>query len=592
MFRRLCVAILGCVVVATAGTAVPAAAAAGSVVINEIHYNPADSFDLLVPPLDVEFLELHNPGDTPVDLSGMSFVGFDLVFPPNTTLLPGAYEIVAPVAADAIAAWGVAPLTEFIAGGISGGGELIQLLAADGTTVVDQVLYDDVAPWPGAPDGNGPSLELINPAFDNADPASWGASLNDIPTPGAQNSIFAELPPPTIENTRTEPTALTPGTPFDVAAEIPDAVAPQVYYTLNIAEPESGPVAMTSDGNGTWRAPIPGQAGGTLVRFRVVDGDLQAPKATDTIDYFGAVVADPDLATTQMKVVQFWVEDSEYDRIYSDKLSEEEIPAVISYGGQVIDNARFRQRGGTSRNFVKRNYKIELPDGYLIDFGEEGHYPLDEFNLQADRGDVPYTQTLVSWDVAAAEGEADIVNFHVRAERNGDFFGLYRIQEAYDGTFRSQNGFDDGEFHKVGKDGWNQPDSTKGWEKKNPDDLDYTAITAAGVAVRDSDYEARTAWAYQNIDIPSVINYSALTALLRHGDSARKNWYAHLDGDTEQWSQMLWDLDQTWLWYSTGPCPDDDLTIPTCLGNPFLNSILEVPELEELYWRRIQTLVD
>ena len=49
------------------GTAVPASAATGSVVINEIMYNPASDVD------GHEFLELHNPGDTAVSLSGMSF---------------------------------------------------------------------------------------------------------------------------------------------------------------------------------------------------------------------------------------------------------------------------------------------------------------------------------------------------------------------------------------------------------------------------------------------------------------------------------------------------------------------------------------
>src|SRR5687768_193071 len=40
---------------------------AGNVVINEIHYNPDVKTQL------VEFVELHNSGDAPVDLSGASF---------------------------------------------------------------------------------------------------------------------------------------------------------------------------------------------------------------------------------------------------------------------------------------------------------------------------------------------------------------------------------------------------------------------------------------------------------------------------------------------------------------------------------------
>ena len=37
--------------------------------------------------------------------------------------------------------------------------------------------------------GNGPTLELINAALDNALPGSWEASLAPLGTPGAQNSV-------------------------------------------------------------------------------------------------------------------------------------------------------------------------------------------------------------------------------------------------------------------------------------------------------------------------------------------------------------------------------------------------------------------
>ena len=55
--------------------------AAGSVVINEINYNPPDKTK------PTEFVELTNPGTTAVDLSGASFVnGIHYTFPAGTTL--------------------------------------------------------------------------------------------------------------------------------------------------------------------------------------------------------------------------------------------------------------------------------------------------------------------------------------------------------------------------------------------------------------------------------------------------------------------------------------------------------------------------
>src|SRR6185369_7912435 len=63
--------------------------AAGSVVINEINYNPPDKTK------PIEFIELTNPGTTAVDLSGASFSnGIHYTFPAGTLLPPGGFVVV------------------------------------------------------------------------------------------------------------------------------------------------------------------------------------------------------------------------------------------------------------------------------------------------------------------------------------------------------------------------------------------------------------------------------------------------------------------------------------------------------------------
>ncbi len=84
-------------------------------------------------------------------------------------------------------------------GGLSSSGEQVQLL--HGSTVVDEVTYGSVAPWPTTPNGTGPSLELLDPALDNAAPASWAASTNSG-TPGLRNSVSGGGPPRAVRSTR------------------------------------------------------------------------------------------------------------------------------------------------------------------------------------------------------------------------------------------------------------------------------------------------------------------------------------------------------------------------------------------------------
>ena len=71
-------------------------------------------------------------------------------------------------------------------GGLSGGGELITLSDAAGN-LIDSVEYDDVAPWPTEPDGNGFTLALIDPTLDNSVAANWSPSNQINGTPGLPN---------------------------------------------------------------------------------------------------------------------------------------------------------------------------------------------------------------------------------------------------------------------------------------------------------------------------------------------------------------------------------------------------------------------
>ncbi|PHN08479.1 lamin tail domain-containing protein [Flavilitoribacter nigricans] len=138
-----------------------------SIVITEIMYNPPGS------DADLEYLELYNAGNSAINLIGYSFSGFDFTFP-GFNLNAGDYVIVAADSVFFTDTFGV-PAFEMDGGGLSNGGELIQLLDGDGN-LVDEVDYEPDGDWPSEPDGLGAALVLCDPASDNNDPASWGAA--------------------------------------------------------------------------------------------------------------------------------------------------------------------------------------------------------------------------------------------------------------------------------------------------------------------------------------------------------------------------------------------------------------------------------
>jgi hypothetical protein len=167
----------------------------GPIVINEIHYNPAAGGD--------EFIELKNitGGALPLfdpthPTNRWRLDGLGYTFPTNVTLDANAFLlIVATNPANFRAKYSI-PANVLVLGPYSGAlqdsGERLELKRPDepdtnGTPyiTVDEVRYNDRAPWPAAADGSGPSLQRKNaPQYGN-DPINWAAA---VPTPAWRTS--------------------------------------------------------------------------------------------------------------------------------------------------------------------------------------------------------------------------------------------------------------------------------------------------------------------------------------------------------------------------------------------------------------------
>lgn len=170
------------------GAATFSGALAQNVVINEIHYNPPGSGD------NEEFIEFFNPGPGTADLTGWTISdGVVFAFPGGTNISAGGYLVVAKIPAAVQAATGYAGALAWTSGALDNSGERVAISNAS-FVVVDQVTYDDDPPWTTIPDGDGPSLELVNPAFDNGIAQAWRASVGNHGTPGAQNSRYLAGP--------------------------------------------------------------------------------------------------------------------------------------------------------------------------------------------------------------------------------------------------------------------------------------------------------------------------------------------------------------------------------------------------------------
>jgi hypothetical protein len=173
-----------------------------TLVINEINYNSSIAFD------PGDWVELYNPQSYALDASGWIFKDNDDLHSysiPIGTIIPAKGYIVLAVD-DVLFEAGFPDVDNHVGPvgfGFSGTGEFLRLYNSN-NMLIDSVFYDDALPWPIEPDGNGPTLELINPLLDNALAESWSASCSNYGTPGAINCIYSDiLEKPIIETLKT-----------------------------------------------------------------------------------------------------------------------------------------------------------------------------------------------------------------------------------------------------------------------------------------------------------------------------------------------------------------------------------------------------
>jgi hypothetical protein len=178
-------------------------------------YNPSPDND------DLEFVEILNVTDASINMANWKFTnGIDFTFgattlPARGNLLVLRFDPNNPGNATKLAAFQAAypniPQGTILVGGYAGtieggvlnnGGETLRISRPDEPPaneptfipyiLVDEVEYDDVAPWPTSPDGTGASLTRVNTTvvFGN-EPTNWTGSA---PTPGG-----LPLPGPTTD---------------------------------------------------------------------------------------------------------------------------------------------------------------------------------------------------------------------------------------------------------------------------------------------------------------------------------------------------------------------------------------------------------
>ncbi len=596
-----------------------------NVVINEIMYHPPSDLEVH------DFLELHNTGASTVNLQDWCVGGIDFCFGAGASIPAGGFIVIAKDAAAFEALYGI-PADHVYNGNLSNSGELLSLRNAS-SIVVDAVEYSDSGFWPPLADGEGASLERIDPTLGGNTPRNWRASIDPVGhTVRSANSVLAVGLPPWI--TQVEHTQdAEASTPIHVTCRVEDADAVELTYKINfdtdvtLAMHDDGEHNDGAAGDGIYGQTLPGQQVNTLIRYRITadgaTGSMRYPRSDDTINYFGLHIPDPEL-TSDLPIFHWFMEPVDYDNAIAHKLTDEVEPAVFVYNGAVYDNVMVRVRGDTSRVWPKNHWKFKMAHGHNFDAPELIERSVDQFNLQCHYSDKSYMREILAYETFRDAGAPSNQTFHVRLQQNDAFYGLYNFLESADSDYLQRNGLStDGAWYKSDDDCRLRPlaDLPNEYQKVRREYEDFTDLHQLLTGINSLTGQARQDFIFDNIYIPEMINYIAAQCVIHNNDHVAKNFYLFRDTEgTRRWFMQTWDMDLTFGRnfgaaggvLSDGIWADDDAPHPTnplvspshpLFGdtnhrkwddrwNRMINVLHADPKIRQMYFRRLRTLMD
>ena len=511
------------------------------------------------------------------------------------------------------------------------------------------VLFEDIDISPFMtllqPDTNVLAVHALNEAADDDD-FLWSCELTaqqpwqssqtyryfSVPTPGSANGQDARDIGPVIDQVAHTPNVPSTGENIVVTVSITESFFPldnarliyRVMYGPQVSVPmrDDGIAPDETAGDNIFSASIPAAAyaPGQMVRWYIKAVDIQQnqsrwPIFNDQIgspEYLGTVVYDPSVSSN-IPVFHWFLEPGTEQAARTRSGTR----CSLFYDGRFYDNIFVRLRGATAAGLAKNPYKFEFNKGYYFHYSDD--FPeIDEFDLNTTYRDKAYIRPILGYELYRDAGVPYSNVFCVHVRRNNDFFSVAIFTEHPDKTFLERNGLDpDGTIYKANLNGFT-PDAQggyldvySGFEKKNPKDNDNSDIVAFVNGLAQTG-PVQTNFVFDNVDIPSVINYMAASVIIQDADRLVTNFFAYRDTyGTKEWTMLPWDLDLSLGQainssdqifadddYPNGPShPFYGAQNNSDWRNPYLwNKMIDIfcntPVLREMFLRRLRTLMD
>lgn len=543
----------------------------GAVVVNEVFYNAPDDLE------DLQWIELHNSGESPVDLTGWTLdEGRLFEFPKATKLEGGGYLIVA-LKSEAFARYYQVPALGPLLRPLQRGGERIDLRNANGQRV-DSIRYRDREPWPLSADGYSASLERICPGAPGESPANWAGSPlpsggpGPAGTPGARNTAHSTRLPPLVALVEPPPEVIAPDTPLPVEVEVRSRALPREVLLLYriVADGQPGDeisVSMTPvPDTRRYRAEIPGQPADRLVRFRIravaPDGDTRlVPGEHDLRPTFSTYVHGPwESARIPFGLILHVREPATQPAAPSGRPRTPR-PMAWFRGPAAGEDPPRPPRGSEAFVFVDHTTgQARLFDhvnvverwggrGYNVFFQKDRRLrEMSSIGIIFEGNERFLLAEALAYEVYRKAGNAAPLTDFVRLWVDGHPSGYHLMVERPNRSFlRRNNVNEDGDLYEVI---WYGQDIVSRHERKTHAQRGHQDLIDTVQRLNAARGEDQWAAIRAQINVEQVATYFAVNMVLSHWDGFFNNHYMYHDLEgTGRWSIYPWDQDKTWGYY-------------------------------------------
>ncbi len=454
------------------------------------------------------------------------------------------------------------------------------------------------------------------------------------PTPGAPNHVALRQIGPAIRDLTENPPPPAANEDLVITARVSETLEPVLGVQLTwvvgfdadrrfmssdiVDMVDDGTGADAVAGDGIYTAVIPSQfyVAGDMVRWFVSAIDTAGqisraplfPYRDNSPKYHGTVVQDPTVETA-LPTLYWFVEN------VSASETRGGTRCSVFYREQFYDNVFIRIRGGSTAGAPKKHFKFDFNRGYKFEYDDDAPR-VSEFNLNSTYSDKAYLRQNLAFEAYTWCGCPSSRSFPVRAQRNGQFYGVQIFIEQVDDDLLEREGLDpDGALYKMYNTfnaGGSAAKKTRRYEgRQDLDDFCRSINNASGATLRNNIFD--------RVNLPLTLNYLVGTVLVHQNDHPHKNHYLYRDSNgSGQWFFLPWDHDLTWGSNWTGSSYHDYIYAaddqvpgkPTDVkpSHPFvgkedckewnfhwnrlIDALLNDAVVREMYLRRLRTVMD